>query len=1679
MSEALLNRVYDLRVANYDDSLAKVAALTKAFDKMDASKKKLNESLQRKLEAGDAAAVQELTKRLAELEKEMKNVSVQREKSAKEVELLAKAELSEAKAKTELAKATRLKQQADIDANKELDRQIALEQKAAKATKDTTGYYYELLAAQKQTLEVYRQTFPDNPLYESVKKGALDAKRKVDDFNRSLSPDGTLVGEYKTGILNAFTKLGLDDVIKKQGDDIKRQLSDLIAKNKQLANEYRNQSKVGGDAFEKIDRELAESIRLQEQMEANLKHINTSLAQTGSVGGQITGALSNEFKNLKSNITQVAIGYVGFQAAVSGTQTLIKNSAELSDKFVDLKRILGATKNETDAVVESLKKIDTRTSLTSLVDTSIIAAKAGVAKENIAGVTKALDELQLVAGKELGNVEQTTTSLVKLINIFEGPGKTSEENIRRYGNALVELANKGVASGGYLVDYAQRLAGIEGITKIQINSVLGLAAAFEEQGQSGEVAATATTQIISKIGADVEKFASIAGKTKEAFQDTLRSNPAEALIQVAQGVKGNATAFDEIAPKFADVEAKGVRVQSVLGVLADKSDFFRDKIKIAGVALQNTTAITEGAADKQTTFAAVLDKVSKKFELIGTNKTLQFTLLALASTFSFLIGALPVLITLTSLYGLGWLTLAGEMKIGGEVMKGTNAQLLLQKAQLIGNNILLGITKVYTAAATVVQSSYNAAMALYTGVATRSAVATTLFGNAVKNVIPGLGIILTLLGLLAFAYTAMSAGVNGTTEALKDEARQKQINNEISKIAEAQIAKETVELVKWFNVATSANASLQTKQFAIQKLIDQFPLYFGNLKAETATVEELAAGYLKATDAIKKKAFAQASSDLASKKQSQVTEISALKIQIEREFVTQNAGNKSKSTLVRLQGLTESEQAILTEGLDRSKEGLDVNNGGASFLGERTYKELIKRLDSKLEQRKKVAEDYAIIAAKYEKELEDINKSATAAQAGKESSVFARFQELVKKGGKESDFDTLKKDVAAKKAGYTIISKEYKDLKKLEDEIAEYLNPKNKKDKASRVSGADTDQFRLIDANRDTLLAKEETALLKKKQNDTLTYQYEVDYTKKIEKINADALLQKIDLLNKKGKLNAEETLKLAEFNKSKVDLEIKLQSDLDALAKKQSDAELKKLNEAKTTQQRVAKDAFDEVNDDPNTTATERLNAKKIYDSQLYFIENNYLDKVKFLHIKYKQDTTDIEQKASDDIKKIRKDLNESTLKEFEAAIQTIEQKAQPIITKINAKYNELISKILANDKFSDSNKKSKIDTLKKAQELELAATELTKAQDKLKEAEDNYNKNPSNQNADILEKYRAEVNGKKEILLTAIDAAKTKISDVKGVIQTNLEKLFNVGAGSEESKAIATILAESYNIAQTAMSNYFESERQNIERSKQLVYERIDLETAQLKNKAQSNAERDSLDKQAAAKKKAVDKEAFEENKKIQKEQAKINLAVQLSNIAASAFSPANPLNLITGGIWGAAFYALQAGLAIVAYSQNISRINSAKFATGGLVRNYSGQRITDVPNIPTQSNGDNIFATVRKGEVVLNEQQQAALGGARTFAAIKVPGFATGGYTGLGDFALGENLKPPFNPASYLLPNNNNQFSEKIFEKMDSMMLQMKQNNDTINSRVDRLKVQVVAKEVETTNNDTKKAESIGTL
>jgi hypothetical protein len=146
------------------------------------------------------------------------------------------------------------------------------------------------------------------------------------------------------------------------------------------------------------------------------------------------------------------------------------------------------------------------------------------------------------------------------------------------------------------------------------------------------------------------------------------------------------------------------------------------------------------------------------------------------------------------------------------------------------------------------------------------------------------------------------------------------------------------------------------------------------------------------------------------------------------------------------------------------------------------------------------------------------------------------------------------------------------------------------------------------------------------------------------------------------------------------------------------------------------------------------------------------------------------------------------------------------------------------------------------------------------------------------------------------------------------------------------------------------------------------------------QQQIDRQILAADEIAKKRAdVEAKAARRRKGVAIIESIINTAVEVTKVLA------NPFLAIAVGAFG----ALQT-----------AAIAAQPLAKGGKVKgayNNINGRISVTPNAPKSAAGDNTLIYAKTGEVVLNEQQQQRLGGAPTFRAIGVPGFATGGLIG----------------------------------------------------------------------------------
>lgn len=400
--------------------------------------------------------------------------------------------------------------------------------------------------------------------------------------------------------------------------------------------------------------------------------------------GQSFRSLLDDFKGTAAGVALGNFIQQGISTVVSKVKSAFQDNGKFTDELADLQRVTGLTATEVENLNNQLQKLDTRTSNSELRGIAVIGGKLGVAKEELLGFVDATNQLTTALGDELGNADQVTTELGKIINVYDKGAKVTGDRMLEIGNAIVGLANSGVATGGFLVDFTKRLAGVASTANVSLESSLGLAAGFEELGQTSEVSATAVSQLITKIGQDVPKYAKLAGKDVKEFYNTLNNTPTEALIQLAEGLTKNKNGFSDIAVAFKDADANGARVISTLGVLGQKADYFRGKIADAGSQLKATNQITDAYRLKNETLGASLDKLGKTFSNL-------FTSSGMASALKGIVDALNNLTTKSKSAFEAWKEQNTEFKNMQTALTPVLAQYdaLTQKQEELGGNAKL------------------------------------------------------------------------------------------------------------------------------------------------------------------------------------------------------------------------------------------------------------------------------------------------------------------------------------------------------------------------------------------------------------------------------------------------------------------------------------------------------------------------------------------------------------------------------------------------------------------------------------------------------------------------------------------------------------------------------------------------------------------------------------------------------------------------------------------------------------------------------------------------------------------------------------------------------------------------------------------------------------------------------
>jgi DNA repair exonuclease SbcCD ATPase subunit len=283
----------------------------------------------------------------------------------------------------------------------------------------------------------------DVEVIQKLEKELVDLKARQNEVNKEVresvkARQAELTGVYKT--------TGAYDQLAKELNETRKQYKDLAA------------AEMGSSEEAQV------LLRRITQLDTKLKDIDGSVGQFQRNVGNYSSALQGIGSALTGGL--IGGGFVAFaELAKRGVQELFELNKDIADLQANVRKTTGLTEEQVRSLTESLKALDTRTSIENLLEISTVAGRLGVEGEKgVLEFTKAIDTLTVALGDDFsGGVEEVTDQVGKLSNVLFGAttdGEVLAENLLNLGNGLNVLAASGASSAQGITDFAGRIAAV-------------------------------------------------------------------------------------------------------------------------------------------------------------------------------------------------------------------------------------------------------------------------------------------------------------------------------------------------------------------------------------------------------------------------------------------------------------------------------------------------------------------------------------------------------------------------------------------------------------------------------------------------------------------------------------------------------------------------------------------------------------------------------------------------------------------------------------------------------------------------------------------------------------------------------------------------------------------------------------------------------------------------------------------------------------------------------------------------------------------------------------------------------------------------------------------------------------------------------------------------------------------
>lgn len=414
-----------------------------------------------------------------------------------------------------------------------------------------------------------------------------------------------------------------------------------------------------GDSEKQIDAFQKKLEQLKEEMVSSYKNQSNGISDIfknmlGGVGGLLMSGFTSIFTGLigiatKAFTTIKDVGVKAFETLYDTVKEGVKVYAQFEDDISVARRTMGLTRQETEALGESMDDLSltirgaTASDLYKIVG---IAGNLGLnfkdGKENVERFVAAIAKIGIVTDL---SVEQAAEQIPSILTQFRVANANMGEETEKFGNVLNALGNQMNVTQQQIMKVAASLSGSAASAGMTKEQMLGLSAAIGVIDKKFGTAGGNVSQILTKMITDSASWAQTLGINAEQLLTTIRENPVKALEMVLarlDELKQN-KAVDEFAMIIKDLGLSGYRTGEEMKKLVMAKDELAKAMRIVGEEMEAQSSLNkeaEASADRLSIlWQTVQNAVSLVYKTIGKpfvdalNKILNDTVIPLTLEF--------------------------------------------------------------------------------------------------------------------------------------------------------------------------------------------------------------------------------------------------------------------------------------------------------------------------------------------------------------------------------------------------------------------------------------------------------------------------------------------------------------------------------------------------------------------------------------------------------------------------------------------------------------------------------------------------------------------------------------------------------------------------------------------------------------------------------------------------------------------------------------------------------------------------------------------------------------------------------------------------------------------------------------------------------------------------------------